>query len=71
VSSEIITNNKGGMHAVDQYMSSYSFIRKSKKLWPAPPLFEGRYFAFVYSFILYNMSTVANQRKKVTCKKQK
>jgi len=32
--------NKGGMHAVDQYMSSYSFTRKLKKLWPAPPLFK-------------------------------
>jgi hypothetical protein len=31
------------MHAVDQYMSSYSFIiRHSEKLWPAPlpPLFK-------------------------------
>jgi len=41
------------MHAVDQYMSSYSFIRKSKKLWPAPPLFKA---AILLLYIGYSES---------------
>ena len=58
----------GGVDVSDQYISSYSFIRKSKKWWHKM-FFWSLELAAVNSFILYNLSAVANQKPKLSHKK--
>ena len=58
----------GGVDVSDQYISSYSFIRKSKKWW-RKMFFWLLEVAVVNSFILYNLSAVANQKPKLSHKK--
>ena len=58
----------GWVDVSDQYISSYSFIRKSKKWW-RKMFFWLLEVAVVNSFILYNLSAVANQKPKLSHKK--
>jgi hypothetical protein len=52
----------------DQYISSYSFIRKSKKWW-CNMFFWLLEVAVVNSFILYNLSAASNQKPKFSHEK--
>jgi hypothetical protein len=58
----------GGVDVADQYISSYSFIRKSKKWWHKM-FFWLLEVAVVNSFILYNLSAASNQKPKLSHKK--
>jgi hypothetical protein len=58
----------GGVDVSDQYISSYSFIRKSKKWW-RKMFFWLLEVAVVNSFILYNLSAASNQKPKFSHKK--
>jgi hypothetical protein len=58
----------GGVDVSDQYVSSYSFIRKSKKWW-RKMFFWLLEVAVVNSFILYNLSAASNQKPKLSHKK--
>jgi len=58
----------GGVDVSNQYISPYSFIRKSKKWW-RKMFFWLLEVAVVNTFILYNLSAVANQKLKLSHKK--
>ena len=58
----------GGVDVSDQYVSSYSFIRKSKKWW-RKMFFWLLEVAVVNSFILYNLNIERNQKSKLSHKK--
>jgi hypothetical protein len=57
----------GGVDISDQYISSYNFIRKSKK-WSRKMFFWLLKVAVVNSFILYNLSAASNQKPNLSHK---